>query len=84
LSDQTGSSKRLGFGADLEVSAEQVVEASRSASTAEERPLRLIDVRETEELAVESVEGAEWIPLSEWAERWQGDLADSGECLVFF
>ena len=46
--------------------------------------IRLIDVREEEELAMEKVEGAEWIPLSQWSEEWEQKITDPEECLVFF
>lgn len=65
----------------LEVSPESV--ASWCYLSREERP-RLIDCREADELAICSIDGAEWIPLGEFPESLVKVTADSARGVVVF
>lgn len=50
----------------------------------EAKKFRLIDVREQEEWDHCKIEGAEFIPLSEWQDRWQQILSNPKEAIVVY
>ena len=47
-------------------------------------PLRLIDVRETDEFAICKIEGAELLPLSIFAEQFFNRLPHTGERILLY
>ncbi|MEM1159208.1 MAG: rhodanese-like domain-containing protein [Verrucomicrobiota bacterium] len=50
----------------------------------EQKEFRLVDVREQEEWDFCRIEGAVWIPLSAWQDRWQQALTDPQEQVVVY